>query len=130
MERALQTERSDIFIDYVGASDELTKGFDADGPETLLKSLDRLHHDRWSKHRVVTSLQWSSHYNGESGGEIEVGRGKETAGRAQAWRQADRQTDRQTDRHRERAKAERQARIQTVKQSQGHTQKGSQRRAH
>ena len=65
MERALQTERSDIFIDYVGASDELTKGFDADGPETLLKSLDRLHHDRWSKHRVVTSLQWSPHYNGE-----------------------------------------------------------------
>ena len=56
MERALQTERSDIFIDYVGASDELTKGFDADGPETLLKSLDRLHHDRWSLGEVWVRL--------------------------------------------------------------------------
>ena len=66
IERALRTERSDIFIDYVGASDEMTKGFDADGPETLLKNLDLLSHDRWSKHRVVTSLQWSPHFNGES----------------------------------------------------------------
>ncbi|XP_067111472.1 cytoplasmic dynein 1 intermediate chain 1 [Osmerus mordax] len=59
MERAL-AEDANIFFDYSGRDLEDTEG-DMQGGSSL--SLSRLFYDeRWSKHRVITCLDWSPQY--------------------------------------------------------------------
>ena len=57
MERAVCEEAVDILFDYVGEETEIEKD-----RKTLVKKNREFFDDHWSRHRVVTCLDWSPMY--------------------------------------------------------------------